>query len=682
MKSIKWMILWIAFLMTTGVYSNSLDQCQATLRNDTLMLSNNRISRTFLWNHGHLTTLQIYDKQKGQIWQMAGDSQDLSFPNIHDIHSMGKFEVERIEQSPTHSNHLKINVIASLGNLKIKRCFRLYPDCPAIACDIYLKGCAGHNWQHIDSKKRVETAVMERLTPEGNHWQVEAISFQDETDDHNTLVHSHKFPVYRRQSRVQGNLLFVTSKFNDSGFFILKESPGAGSQIHYPGCDFLTIQKETDHLDLSVVGFGISSQEIQKNEWTRCYGFVTGVSDKNEYSMLTSLRLYQNKVCPFNPEVDDMIMMNTWGDRGQDARISESFILKELDLAHKLGITHLQIDDGWQIGRSRNSAFKGGSLNEIWRSGSYWKIDPEKFPDGFRPVLEKAKSLDIEIALWFNPSTDSSYVHWRDDAQVLIDLYKAYGICIFKIDGVSIPDKLAETNFRSILDLVLKATDHQVYFNLDVTGIDKRPGYHYFSEYGNIFLENRYTDWGNYYPYWTLRNLWMLSKYIPAQKLQIEFLNKWRNPSQYPENDVLAPGKIPFEYIFATTMMAQPLAWFEASNLPDEAFEIAPLIQKYREHMSAIHSGQIFPIGDEPSGRGWTGFQSMHGNQGYLLIFREYSDLSQKEMDTWLPEKRKIRFEHILGQGQSFQAKTGKSGKIRFKLTDQWNFALYHYFVQ
>lgn len=48
----------------------------------------------------------------------------------------------------------------------------------------------------------------------------------------------------------------------------------------------------------------------------------------------------------------------------------------------------------------------------------------------------------------------------------------------------------------------------------------RRGGYHYLNEYGNLFLENRYTDWTNYYPYTTLRNLWMLSKYVPAEKFQ------------------------------------------------------------------------------------------------------------------------------------------------------------------
>jgi len=28
---------------------------------------------------------------------------------------------------------------------------------------------------------------------------------------------------------------------------------------------------------------------------------------------------------------------------------------------------------------------------------------------------------------------------------------------------------------------------------------------------GVLVLENRYTDWVNYHPHWTLRNLWMLA---------------------------------------------------------------------------------------------------------------------------------------------------------------------------
>src|ERR1700754_3984748 len=129
-----------------------------------------------------------------------------------------------------------------------------------------------------------------------------------------------------------------------------------------------------------------------------------------------------------------------------------------------------------------------------------------------------------------------------------------------EIDGVQIADKKAEDNFRKMLDTVVARTDGEGLFNLDVTA-GRRFGYHYFYEYGNLFLENRYTDWANYYPYFTLRNVWMLSKYMPPQRLQIEFLNKWRNADKYPAADSLSPSFYSFDYLFAITMAGQPLAW-------------------------------------------------------------------------------------------------------------------------
>ena len=100
----------------------------------------------------------------------------------------------------------------------------------------------------------------------------------------------------------------------------------------------------------------------------------------------------------------------------------------------------------------------------------------------------------------------------------------------------------------------MDATGGQAVFNLDVTA-GLRWGYHYGNEYGNIFLENRYTDWSNHYPHWTLRNLWMLSRTVPPQNLQIEFLNRWRNADPYPADDPLAPQHVPFDYCSAITMM-------------------------------------------------------------------------------------------------------------------------------
>ncbi|HBK32221.1 MAG TPA: alpha-galactosidase, partial [Porphyromonadaceae bacterium] len=213
----------------------------------------------------------------------------------------------------------------------------------------------------------------------------------------------------------------------------------------------------------------------------------------------------------------------------------------------------------------------------------------------------------------------------------------------------------------------------------DVTA-DKRFGYLYKNEYGNIFLENRYTDFGNYYPYWTLRNLWCLSKYVPAQNLQIEFLNKWRNENIY-KNDTFAPKSYDFEYLFAITMMAQPLAWMEAHNLPAEAFSLGKVIEKYRTIQQDIHKGDILPIGEKPDGRSWTGFQSLQDNQGYFLVFRELNDQANSMMKTWLKPGAKIRLKYLLGNGTDFEVTVNERGEVPFSLKTANHYGLYKYTI-
>lgn len=129
-----------------------------------------------------------------------------------------------------------------------------------------------------------------------------------------------------------------------------------------------------------------------------------GIYGEGELSRLQALRSYQKNIRTYRADRDEMIMMNTWGDRSQDSKVNESFCLKELERAARLGITHFQIDDGWQIGKSPNSAVARGSFKNIWDNKDYWKPDPQKYPRGLHPIVKRGKELGIEIGLWFNPS--------------------------------------------------------------------------------------------------------------------------------------------------------------------------------------------------------------------------------------------------------------------------------------
>ena len=526
-----------------------MQRCRAILDNGVLTLENDRIRRVYAWNEGHLIGRQIVDLETGRAWDMVGSAPDCAFPGQDAPPRDGQLVVVEQPETAFRPAHLQVEVTTRLDALSVRRRFRIYPRCPAIACDLYLRGGATGAWDAAGMP-----ASLERLSLPGRHLRLECVQFYDITDRRNTLVSRRSALVYWREGQLAGNLLLIGEPFSDDGLFVLKEAPCSDVQLAWPGYDF------THRIgEIAVAGIGVTPADLRVETWTRCYGTVTGVASGGELGLLSALRAYQERIRTHKPGRDEMILLNTWGDRGQDTKIRESFAMAELERGARLGITHLQLDDGWQSGQSSNSAFAGGSLEGIWARDDYWAPHPERFPDGLGPVVERARALGIELCLWFNPSKDGSYAHWEADAEVLIGLYRQHGIRTFKIDGVVVPDKEADRNLRAMFERVMEATSGEAVFNLDVTA-GRRWGYHYGNEYGNIYLENRYTDWRNYYPHWTLRNLWMLSRYLPAQNLQIEFLNKWRNPDNYPADDPLAPGRVPFDYCFAVAMAAQPLA--------------------------------------------------------------------------------------------------------------------------
>ena len=642
-----------------------------------------------MWNGGHLKTISLTDKAAGLTRRVSLEQPDLVLGKDMKPGTDGHLQTEIVPQNEIHPAYLKAVVTYRVGSLDIRREYRIYEDTPAIACDTYLKGVLGRTLasdqsNHAD-RKNIESAadmkskpvtmLLDQLKFSGKHWHAKAVEFWDVTDWNNNLMAERDVITYRKNN-YRGNLLMVRNGEDGHGFYFLKEAPCSSVQLAHKGHDFIA---EFGHF--MVTGIGLSEKDVTEDKWTKAYSCVTGVYGEGELSALISLREYQKKIRRHIPERDEMVMMNTWGDRSQDAKVNEKFCLEELQKAARLGVSHFQIDDGWQFGKSPNSALAKGSFKNIWDNPDYWTPDPGKYPRGLAPIVEKGRELGIEIGLWYNPSIQNDFEDWEKDVEAIVGLYRKYGIRVFKIDGLAIPSKKAEENLRKLFDSVLQKTGNAVIFNLDATA-GRRGGYHMFNEYGNIFLENRYTDWGNYYPYMTLRNIWTLSRYVPAEKVQVEFLNKWRNAKKY-EGDPFAPASYSFEYVFAIAMAGQPLAWMEASNLPEEAFEIAPVVKTYRQISADFHSGVILPVGEEPSGRSWTGFQSIVSEkEGYMLIYREKTSRSSAMLKTWLPPGAKVDFKSVLGHGRDLRTKVAEDSGVVFSLPSENDYVLYKYTIR
>ena len=672
------------FLLLFPLVSVLVTAPYAWREGDTLHIGNGSIERTFQWNDGALRTISLKDKESGYSLVSEARHADFSLPG----HQFGDGRMET-RQVPSQGNRpacLLVTVFSRSASLEMRREYRIYEGVPAIACDTYLRGSLSAlegGGDNAADRKNIESAadmavkaagdaVLDRLQPAGKHWHCKTVEFTDVTDWNDNLVKETSFIAYRKLG-YRGNLLFARDTRDGPGFFFLKEAPCSGVQIGPAKGDFTAAEGS-----FQTVGPGILPADVDPDHWTRLYGCVTGVFGEGELAALTALRRYQKAV----RRSEDMVMMNTWGDRSQDSKVNEAFCLEELERAARLGIGVFQIDDGWQSGKSPNSKVAKGSFKNIWDNPDYWTPDPVKYPRGLRPIVDRARELGLEVGLWYNPSVQDSFADWEKDADALLGLYRQYGIRIFKIDGLQVPDKKAEENLRNLFDSVSAGSDGQVVFNLDATA-GRRMGYQYFGEYGNIFLENRYTDWGNYYPYRTLRNLWQLSRYVPAECLQVEFLNPWRNPDKYPSGDRFAPANHSFDYLASLTFAGQPLAWMEASNLPEEAFGTGTLLRGWRAIAGELHGGVILPVGEEPSGESWTGFQSiLDSRHGYLLLYREQTPSAEGRVKTWLPEGARITLEPVLGEGRRRTLRVETGGYIRIRLKEMNTSSICKYTVK
>ena len=658
---------------------------------DTITIGNKEIERTFLSTPLGLRTLEVRLKETGKvIAQGPQDGVDVLFwskltpkatktPEIH--HAF-------VTEDGVSLAHLKVEATAHLEGLDIKRVLSVYEGVAAIRSEVYVRGTAPERWSVLQggSLEAVESLTalssgsfsptLERYRLQGNHHKVEAVELFDVTDENNTLVRTVDALTYKTLN-LRGNLLFASSLEDGSGLFILREAPVSSVELSPVGADF----RFTDPRSMEALSTGLLPEDITGDDYQKCYGTVTGVFPEQDPQAYLTLHRYEKALRGAMSARDEMIMMNTWGDRGRDTKVGEKFCIEEIEMCQRLGVTHFQIDDGWQKGKSANSAY-GGSFNDIWKDPEYWTPDPGKYPQGLGPVMRRARELGVEVGLWFNPSKQDAYKDYEKDAGAVLRLFREYGIRYFKIDGVDIPDKTAENRFRKFLDIVQKESGGQIVFNLDATA-QRRGSYFQFSSYGNIFLENRYTDWGNYYPYRTLRNLWMLSRYIRPQRLQIELLNNRRNPDKYPTDDPFAPKNYSMEYLLAITMVAQPLFWMEAHNLQEEDFQLGELVRSYRKVMPELHQGEILPIGDEPDGKSWTGFQSMTSkDEGLLLIYREDNGKASHKMGVHLKEGSTVNLRDALNENAPSINQKVTDGKIQVEIPDRNGFRLLRYRIQ
>lgn len=428
---------------------------------------------------------------------------------------------------------------------------------------------------------------------DGEHWIVRAVKLHAFTDDYDTLTEETEYNLFRKNlAPCNGEIFFLQNPQNEKAIVIISETP-----------DYQTTTLEITN--------GVVKVENGKNDLA--VGFCK-LGECEEFC-----RSYLRRVK--NPQ-KLVTMSNTWGDCNGFSRVCQDFVLKEIDTAKEIGLDIVQIDDGWQLGNTADTTRRDEQNRRIF-NGDFWELNEDKFPYGMKIITDYATKNNIKVGMWFAPDSHDNYALLERDVSVLKKAYTEWGIRFFKLDMFWIMSNAEREKFLELLKEIYSFGD-DVSVQLDVTR-NLRINYLCGHKYGTIFAENRYTKHSSAFPHRTLRNLWMISKYIPSSKFQFEMLNPDLNKNAYNADDPFAPSLYTMDYLFATVMLSNPLFWMEMQFLSDERKkQLKGIMEVWKEHRAILAKADVMPIGDKPTGRSFTGFYiSDNGKPEYMLLFRE-----------------------------------------------------------
>ena len=442
----------------------------------------------------------------------------------------------------------------------------------------------------------MNTSVALPLVLNGEHWTITAVSLRAFTDDLDTPVLTNQYYLFKGMlaERVTGNLFFLENEHDGNAYVILSDCPDYASAE-------LKIMNFTVNVDAGTNGVTVVSCKKGECE-AACRAKYREVMDGK--SLVT--------------------MSNTWGDCNRFTRVCEDFVIKEIDKAAELGVDIVQIDDGWQFGNTADVARRDERGRRVF-ADDFWQINTERFPHGLKYITDYAASKGIKVGIWFAPESRDHFVCMDRDIAILKNAYDNWGIRFFKLDMYWIECDLDRDRFLQYLAAIYAFGD-DVAVQLDVTRPD-RINYVNGRQYGTVFVENRYTKTRTYFPHRTLKNFWLLSKYVPASRFQFELVNPELNRESYDECDEFAPWRYDAEYLFASVMLSNPLFWMEIQFLSDKSTEqLKKAIALFKKYRTVFSVGDVAPIGEKPSGRSFTGFYIKNGSEEYALVFREVTD--------------------------------------------------------
>ncbi|AWW32689.1 hypothetical protein DN752_22490 [Echinicola strongylocentroti] len=348
---------------------------------------------------------------------------------------------------------------------------------------------------------------------------------------------------------------------------------------------------------LENTGTGVYPKDMMEDQYQPAWASWVILYSGDNTDAQTAVKEFDKIRYPLDPDRDIYMQANTWGSgNGKDGARQEN-VLKEIATQAALGIDVQQIDDGWQ------------------QKGS-WEPRDDWYPEGWEIVRKKAKQEGVDLGLWA--------AAMPIDIEELKMNYNKGGFVSYKLDFANLSNRTNINNLIGKIREFVLYTDHQVRVNWDVTENAPRFGYYWAREYGSVYLANRKPDQPEnvvYIPYLVLRDIWHLAKYTNIHKFQTSIQNVDRVnrgvSDAYLHDQAYAVGI----GLVGTPLFFQETHFYSSEDIAT----IKPVLKAYKDIRREWYESYVFPIGEEPDNKSWTGFQGFLPGEdhGYLFIYRE-----------------------------------------------------------
>ncbi|MGH9667469.1 MAG: hypothetical protein ACRD9L_23855, partial [Bryobacteraceae bacterium] len=348
------------------------DSCHARWNGAQLTIGNRFVERIWRASETALTPVSFRDLENGIEWNAVSAPEPASgSPSVQFFSRSGSL-------GPVEAKSLRVDLQTGSPPVSLYS-FQIFPDARGVSLNVFEGGVAEEQF----------------LLPDG-HYRLIQITLFDQTDTHNELVFEDEWLLdsNEHELKLPGNVFILENTVTQNGLLSLKQGPLPHAR---------PVRDEYDIVVSIKRGQGV----VCKFPGVRYPVIVLSYSGGRS-GRIDALQRFQRQKRLYDPSRDGKFLSNTWGDRSQDRRINAGFMSLEVNAGARLGVDAIQIDDGWQRGRSINSTRGNGVWSGYWASDpNFWEPDPARFPAGLRPLVRQAAAKGMRFGLWYGPDSSS-----------------------------------------------------------------------------------------------------------------------------------------------------------------------------------------------------------------------------------------------------------------------------------